>query len=105
MKLRDGSTILVEGFPTSFTQKVSKSEKVLEKFEVLFDEIIQNHIVSNCRIIQVAFRKLTNDEFGPVKAAAEFGLQMSAEGDIYIVKAASQATFKITFEWQLKDSK
>jgi len=101
MKLKDGSTILIEGFPTTHREKISKSKKVIEKIDVFFDEVIKKHIVNNCEILLSAFEALKEKPIPPSRATAEFGLQINAEGDIYVVKASSQGTFKITIEWDL----
>jgi NTP-dependent ternary system trypsin peptidase co-occuring protein len=38
----------------------------------------------------------------PDSASAEFGLKISAEGNLFIVKASGEATLKITLNWSLK---
>jgi hypothetical protein len=37
----------------------------------------------------------------PTKATIEFGLNISLEGNVYLVKSTGQASIKITAEWQL----
>lgn len=38
----------------------------------------------------------------PDSASAEFGLKVSAEGNLFIVKATGEATLKVTLNWSLK---
>lgn len=35
----------------------------------------------------------------PTKAIVEFGLSISVEGNVYVVKGSGQATVKVTAEW------
>lgn len=37
----------------------------------------------------------------PHKATMEFGLSISAEGNVYVVKTTGEASLKITAEWSL----
>ena len=62
---------------------------------------MQNEITEYCNILIGAFEKVKNLPIPPKKAQAEFGLQCSAEGNVYITKISGQANFKISFEWEL----
>jgi hypothetical protein len=36
----------------------------------------------------------------PARASIEFGLSVSAEGNVYVVKGSAEANIKITAEWE-----
>jgi len=40
------------------------------------------------------------DGMKPKKVSIEFGIKISGEGNIYVVKTGAEATLKITAEWQ-----
>lgn len=63
-----------------------------------FEEMLQK-VNPFCEAIITNFRKLS---VKPDSASAEFGLKISAEGSLFIVKAAGEATLKVTLNWSLK---
>jgi hypothetical protein len=67
---------------TGFSDK--QFDKLLQKIKPFCDSIIDN------------FQTLSTK---PDSASAEFGLNITAEGNIFIVKASGQATLKITLNW------
>ena len=76
-------------------------DDVIDALDKTYDELVQNEIVENCRVLTLAFDKLREQSIAPSKATAEFGLQFTGEGNIYLVKASAQASITITVEWQL----
>ena len=68
------------------TRKLS-FEEMLGKIKPFCESIISN------------FEGLTKK---PDSASAEFGLKISAEGNLFIVKASGEATLKVTLNWSLK---
>jgi hypothetical protein len=38
----------------------------------------------------------------PNRISAEFGLKLSAEGTVYVVKSTAECSLKITVDWQIK---
>jgi len=100
MKVGDSEEILVEIPESTDFYNVSRGSDILEKLDRAFDEAVQNTIVENTRVIIGAFEKLRQEHLKPVKASAEFGLQFTAEGNVYLVKTAAQASIKVSFEWQ-----
>jgi hypothetical protein len=63
-----------------------------------FEEMLQK-VKPFCESIITNFRELS---IKPDSASAEFGLKISAEGNLFIVKAAGEATLKVTLNWGLK---
>jgi hypothetical protein len=63
-----------------------------------FEEMLQK-VKPFCESIITNFRDLS---VKPDSASAEFGLKLSAEGNLFIVKAAGEATLKVTLNWGLK---
>ena len=105
MKLGD-STVLVEApddvqAPGDSTRLSVVGDDVIDALDKTYDELVQNEIVENCRVLTLAFEKLREQSIAPDKATAAFGLQFTGEGNIYLVKASAQASITITLEWQL----
>lgn len=103
-KLSNDKTILIEVPSDSIDGKIGKGKKALDIADMAFDLLIQNEITEYCNILVSAFEKLKNQSISPKKASVEFGIQGSAEGNIYLAKIAGQANFKIVLEWELSES-
>jgi len=80
---------------------MGKLEKVLDATDKAFDQLVQSTIVENCKVLVGAFEQLKGQTLRPKKATAEFGLQLTAEGNIYMVKASGQATIKVSLDWEI----
>lgn len=63
-----------------------------------FEEMLQK-VKPFCESIITNFRELS---VKPDSASAEFGLKISAEGNLFIVKAAGEATLKVILSWNFK---
>ena len=66
-------------------------------------------IVDMSRIMIGAFENLDESKVKsskkaiiPAKATLEFGICFSAEGNMYVVKAAGEASLKVSVEWEFK---
>lgn len=113
MKMGDG-TILVEVTEKGKTtvdysghyQEGTRGDddKVLTKIDVALDKMIQNQIIEHCKMLVGAFEQVKTQSIVPKKAQAEFGLQFSGEGNVYVAKVGAQASFKISFEWEFPDN-
>lgn len=101
-KLSNGKIVRIEVSSASEDGKVNK-EKTLEMLDKAFDRIVQNEIIEYCNILVGAFEQLKEQSIPPKKAHAEFGIQGSAEGNVYLAKIAAQANFKVCLEWDLSD--
>jgi hypothetical protein len=100
-KLSSGKTIFIEVPQDSGDGKVGKIKKTIEYVDEAFDKLIQNEITEYCNILVGAFEGLKKQAIPPKKANAEFGLQGSAEGNVYLAKISAQANFKVSLEWEL----
>lgn len=95
-------------FAEGDSEKLSRvSNSVMEVNQNL--EQVSITIVDMSRIMLGAFENLddhsvksTKKSITPAKATLEFGISFSAEGDIYVVKAAGEASLKISVEWEFK---
>ena len=87
-------TILVETDDIKLPSEVIKAggrvekniDKMLERLQPFCESIINN------------FQKLT---LKPTTASAEFGLNFTFEGNVFVVKASAEATVKVTLNWTL----
>ncbi len=104
MKFEDGTTIYVEsvesarlpGAPT--IQEASAADAVEKSLDTAAQ--LNNSIKAFCARIIKSFHEL-EDSSKPNKATIEFGLDISLEGNVYIVKTTGEASIKITAEWEL----
>jgi nucleotidyltransferase/DNA polymerase involved in DNA repair len=80
-------------------QRVGVSEslgKTVHSFEKISDTIR-----AYCASLVKTFQGI-NQELAPNRIKAEFGLKLSGEGNVYVVKSAAEASLRITAEWQIK---
>jgi hydroxyacyl-ACP dehydratase HTD2-like protein with hotdog domain len=63
-----------------------------------FDEMIKK-INPFCEAIIRTFQTLN---VKPKAASAEFGLKLSMDGNLFIVKASGEATLKVTLNWSME---
>ena len=99
LKSPDGKTSF---FIESSDVKESGVQQASGHMEKEFDKIMER-VKPFCETIIKNFRSLTVQ---PDTASAEFGLSITAEGNIFVVKAAGEASLKITLNWNsLKDCK
>jgi hypothetical protein len=89
----DNETLFfVESTEVEGSSKVQQATGFSEKE---FDKLLQR-VKPFCEAIVDNFQTLSTK---PSSASAEFGLNITAEGNIFIVKASGQATLKITLNW------
>lgn len=96
LELQAGSSaVLIEssdvGYEGALIQASGQSlqknfDQMLEKLQPFCESIIKN------------FEALSKK---PDSASAEFGLNVSAEGNLFVVKASGEATIKITLNWSI----
>ena len=61
-------------------------------------QIMLNVINPICEALVNNIKSLGDNK--PTSSSAEFGLNFSAEGNIYFVKAAGEASIKVVLNWQ-----
>ena len=81
------------------TQKVSVSES-MKKTMISFEKI-SDTIKAYCTSLVKTFKEI-DIEYAPDKIKAEFGLKISAEGNVFVVKSAAEGSINITAEWEMK---
>ena len=99
----DGHVIYVEasegvqrrGSGIEEASALSAGEKALDTASQLSRAVsgFCTRIVGSLRELQASAK--------PSKATIEFGLNISLEGNVYVVKTAGQASIKISAEWKL----
>ena len=75
---------------------VEAAQKVVASFEK-----ISETIRAFCRSLVTSFREM-EQKTAPHKITAEFGLKISGEGQVFVVKSTAEASLKITAEWELE---
>lgn len=102
MPCQDGTIIIEVETPENEVIPVSKSgERVVKEIKESFEKI-ESVIVSSCTVLTGALKNLAAKEPALEKASLEFGLQLTAEGNIYLVKTAAQGSIKVSLDLKLK---
>ena len=100
MRLSDTTTILVEVPDEEGIRRVGAAEGIVESIDKKFGELVESVITENCKLLGETFQRLTRHTAPPTKASAEFGLQVTADGNVYVVKSSVQASIKVSVQWQ-----
>ena|SRR5215216_687075 len=79
------------------TEVEGESGGVIQAGPLSFEEMLKK-INPFCEAIISTFQTLS---VKPNNASAEFGLKVSMEGNLFIVKAAGEATVKVTLNWSI----
>lgn len=80
-------------------QRVSVSE-TMERTILSFEKITDT-LSAYCTSLVRTFKGFKT-EHAPDRIKAEFGLKVSGEGNVYVVKSAAEGSLKITAEWEMK---
>lgn len=101
VKFQDG-TVYIEGFGSARSSEVSSIKEAsnvnsIQK-SLITAQKLTNTIKDFCGNAISSFHELGEDA-KPSKATVEFGLNISLEGDVYVVKSSSEASIKIMAEW------
>ena len=97
----DGATIYVEGaasavVPGSTIQEASAADAEAKALDTA--QQLSNSVKSFCQRVISSMQELSGAQ-RPSKTTVEFGLSISAEGNVYVVKTTGEASIKITAEW------
>jgi hypothetical protein len=94
LETNQGSILIESGVSeqTGEVVQASAAEKVSQKLSELLK--VLNPLTS---AILKSVEDLGNDR--PKEITAEFGLSVTAEGNIFVVRAAGEASLKIKFSW------
>ena len=80
-------------------KRVSQSESLAKAVEAGVQ--LTDTITAYCTTWIKTFMGLDRGQ-KPETITAEFGLKLSGEGNVYVVKTAGEASLKITTQWKLK---
>jgi len=99
----DGAEIWIEtDEEAAEAEAVPERVSVLEKAEKFIPfEKVSDTIKAYCTGLVKTFKEL-EPEHSPNRISAEFGLKLSGEGNVYIVKSTAECSLKIKVEWELK---
>lgn len=104
VKFQDETTVYIESSESYLSPEASPIKEAsnidhIEKSLITAQQLTDS-IKSFCGNTINSFHKL-EENAKPTKATVEFGLNISVEGDVYVVKSSSEASIKITAEWNL----
>lgn len=85
--------------PTSPIRETGVGEE-LDKAVKAFQEV-SNTIKGYCAAVMQTFQDM-GEHIRPDKAVIEFGIQLSAQGNAFVVKGSAQANLKVTAEWRFR---
>ena len=105
--LNDGTTIYIEASVSAkvpqdlVIQEAASPENAVERALDTAAKLDAS-IRSFCGRIIASFNQLSK-EARPKKATIKFGLSISAEGNVYVVKSTADANISISAEWEIQD--
>lgn len=70
-----------------------------DRFHTVYDDLAAL-IKTTCSSLVSSFRAL-EPSTAPRKVTAEVGIQLGAEGSLFVTKTSAQANFKLVLEWEL----
>ncbi len=99
----DETEILIESEGEAAEAEVPEMVAVMGKVrgKIIPFEEISSTIQKFCTSLAKTFKGL-EPEHTPNRISAEFGLKLSAGGNVYIVKSTAECSLKIKVEWQIK---
>ena len=77
------------------------TETIVRQVDQALDRVLIHEIVENCRTINAAFDELVTAKLSVTEATATFGLKVSGEGNVYVVKTSVEAAFTVEVKWKL----
>lgn len=81
--------------------KVSGEKKFpLEEIKELPFEVVSDIVSTVCTALTDSLRNLPKEK-RPSKVTTEFGLTVTGEGNVYVVKTTGEASLTITAEWDM----
>jgi hypothetical protein len=104
VQLDESTTIYVEATDAaviagSGIQEAASPAEVAER-AINTVQDISTSIRSFCERVRLSFQQM-DANLRPDKATVEFGLDVSVEGNVYVVKGSAAACITITAEWEL----
>jgi hypothetical protein len=96
----DGAVLYIEsarGESSGGIQEASAEDAARKAVDAALQ--LQDSIKAFCGRMMASFNQLAEDA-RPSKAIVEFGLSISAEGNVFVVKTAGEASVKVTAEWE-----
>jgi hypothetical protein len=102
-----GGTIWVEasesaatpGGSSSITEAATPRDAARKAVETA--EQLQGSLKAFCTSVIDSLKEM-GDEAKPSKATVEFGINVSLEGNVYVVKGSGEASVKVMAEWDLR---
>jgi hypothetical protein len=103
LELENGTKLYIESVEDTEVSERSfiggnSADEVGEKTINIAKELLKP-ITSFCSILATNFNELDSAQ-RPKKASVSFGVTVSAEGNIYIVKGTGTANITVTGEWE-----
>ncbi|HIK33638.1 MAG TPA: hypothetical protein IGS17_18725, partial [Oscillatoriales cyanobacterium M59_W2019_021] len=103
LKAEEGSTILVAvDIPEAAVDwVVTPGDPPIQKLDRRFEDV-KEAIVRGCRPLSQAFEQLRH-ETQATDAAAEFGINFTSKGNIYLAESPDIACIKVRVSWNFAD--
>ena len=92
----------IEGEARTSPIRDTSAEEVTDK-AIRALQAASNAISGYCSVVRRTFQDMAKS-MRPDKATVEFGIQLSAEGNAFVVKGSTQANLKVTAEWTFSSS-
>lgn len=102
MPCGEGNIVIEVETPEDIIQTSrTTGERVIKSVTQAF-ESVENVLTAGCTVLTAAMKRLAEREKNLEKATLDFGLQFTAEGNVYLVKTAAQASIKVSLVMKLQ---
>jgi len=96
----DGVNFWVEAATTPGSQETSTLHDAAERMSGAFDSV-QSVLSSLSKRIVATAQELKREAMAPSEISAEFGLKLSAGGQVILVSATAEASLNVTLTYKL----
>ena len=87
--------------PEGIIETSKTGERIIESVPQAF-ESVKNVLTEGCSVLTGAIKKFAEQENSLETATLDFGLQFTAEGNVFLVKTAAQASIKVSLVMKLQ---
>ena len=101
MPSEDGSIIVEVETEDEIIQTGNEGERLIQEVGEAFERV-ESAIINTGSKLSRALKKLAEKEPSLESASLEFGIQLTGEGNIYLVKTAAQGSIKVSINLRLK---
>jgi hypothetical protein len=101
MPCGDSNIVIEVETPEDIIETSKTGQRIIDSVPQAF-ETVENVLTAGCTVLTGALKKLAEQEESLEKATFDFGLQFTAEGNVFLVKSAAQASIKVSLVMKMR---